>query len=270
MGDKILPHGIFEIYKDFKGRLFTQSLLQPAKSHFAERIVKSEGKDYREWDPKRSKLAASVKNGCSNTGIRKNDVILYLGASHGYTPSYVSDMVGKDGLIFALDLAPTVLRDLVFLGEDRKNIVPIFADANHPELYIDKVCQVDVVYQDLAQRNQAEIFLKNCELFLKEGGFGLLAVKAKSIDVKRKSKDIFVEVRDLIEKKFIVVDFRDLEPFEKDHCMIIIKKKEPLISPNSKKNGTSSSSSNSNNKPKEISIREKIKSKINTKMRYKK
>jgi len=259
MGNKILPHGIFEIYRDFKGRkLYTQSLLQPAKSHFAERIIRSEGKDYREWEPTRSKLAASVKNGCSNTGIRKGDVILYLGASHGYTPSYVSDMVGKDGLIFALDLAPQVLRDLVFLSVDRKNIVPILADANHPEEYVDKVCQVDVVYQDLAQRNQAEIFLKNCELFLKDGGFGLFAVKAKSIDVKRRSKDLFLEMRDLVEKKFMVVDFRDLSPHEKDHCMIIIKKKAPLSSPNKKSDSKISD---------KIKI---IKSNIKAKKRYKK
>ena len=134
-------------------------------------------------------------------------------------------MVGKEGLIFGIDPAPRVVRDAVFLAEKRKNIVPILADANHTEEYAGRICLADVVYQDIAQRNQAEIFLQNCKLFLKAGGYGLLAVKARSIDVKRRSKEIFEEVRKMIEKEHTVIDYRILEPFEKDHCMIIIKKK---------------------------------------------
>lgn len=226
MRRRIEPHNIFEIYRDNRKKLYTKSLLKPAKSHFAERIFKQDDGEFREWEPKRSKLAAAVRNGCPNTGIRKDYIILYLGASHGFTCSFVSDMVGKDGLIFALDHSPQVLRDLVFLSIDRKNIVPILADVNHLETYSDKVCQVDVVFQDVSQRNQADIFIKNCKMFLKEDGFGLIAVKARSIDVKKESKIIFQEVRDQIEKDFTIVDFRDLAPHEKDHCMIIVKKKK--------------------------------------------
>ena len=169
-------------------------------------------------------MAATIMKGCTNAGIRKGDVVLYLGASHGYTCSFVSDMVGSEGLIFGIDPAPRVVRDLVFLSQERKNIVPVLADANHIEEYLDRVCLADIVYQDVAQRNQSEIFIKNCEQFLKKGGYGLLAIKARSIDVKRKSKVIFNEIRRELEKKFTVIDFKVLEPFEKDHCMIIVKK----------------------------------------------
>jgi len=220
---KIKPHKIFEVYAGAKGRrIFTKSIV-PRKAPFGERIIKDKGIEYREFDPRRSKLAAAIMKGCTNAGIRKKDVILYLGASHGFTCSFVSDIVGKEGLIFGIDPAPRVVRDLVFLSMERKNIVPILADANHIEEYLDKVCLVDVVYQDIAQRNQAEIFIKNCKRFLKKGGYGLLAVKARSIDIKRKSKSIFNEVRRELEKEFTVIDFRSLEPFEKDHCMIIVK-----------------------------------------------
>lgn len=218
---KLKPHKIFEIYTD-RRRIYTKSI--SSGSHFDERIVKEKGAEYREFDPRRSKLAAAIVKGCTNAGIRKNDVVLYLGASHGYTCSFVSDMVGKEGLIFGIDPAPRVVRDLVFLSEKRKNIVPMLADANHIEEYSDKVCLADVVYQDIAQRNQAEIFIKNCKRFLKKGGYGLLAVKARSVDVKRKPKSIFNEVRMELEKEFTVIDFRVLEPFEKDHCMIIVKR----------------------------------------------
>jgi len=223
MTRNIQPHKIFEVYDN--GRNIYTKNLTPGKIYFEERVVR-EGKDeYREFDPFRSKLASTIIKGCTNIGIRKGDVVLYLGSSHGYTVSFLSDIVGKEGLIFALDLAPRVMRDLIFLAEDRKNIVPVLADANHTENYITRVCQADIVYQDVSQRNQAEIFMSNCDLFLKPGGYGLLSVKAKSIDIKRKPNDIFISIRKQLEQQFTVIDYRVLEPFERDHCMIIVKKK---------------------------------------------
>lgn len=218
----LIPHKIFELYTDGRN-LFTKSLA-PGKVHFDERIWREQGSEFREFDPTRSKLSAMVLKGCTNIGIRKNDVILYLGASHGYTISYVSDIVGSEGLIFGIDPAPRVMRDLTFLAEERKNIVPLLADANHPDEYVPRVSSVDIVYQDISQRNQADIFIRNCNLFLKKGGYGLLAVKARSIDIKLKPKFIFEEMRKQMEKLFTVIDYRILEPFEKDHCMIIVKK----------------------------------------------
>ncbi len=221
---RLHPHPIFELYRDPSGRrIYTKSLL-PGKTPFDENVIKDQGMEYREFDPTRSKLAAMVLKGCTNVGIRKGDIVLYLGSSHGYTISFVSDMVEKEGLIFGIDPAPRVMRDLVFLSEERTNIVPLLADANHPETYQDKICLADVVYQDVAQRNQADIFIRNCRLFLKKGGYGLLAVKAKSIDVRRKPKEIFEETRKQLENVFTVIDYRILEPWQKDHCMIIVKK----------------------------------------------
>ena len=219
---KLQPHKIFEIYSDGR-RIYTKNL-QPGKIHFEEKVFHYQGEEYREFDPLRSKLAAMIQKGCTNVGIRKRDVILYLGSSHGFTVSFVSDMVGREGLIFALDPAPRVMRDLVFLAEQRTNIVPLLADANHPDEYVDKVSQVDIVYQDISQRNQAEMFIRNCALFLKKGGYGLLAVKARSIDVRRRPKELFEETRKTLEKIFTVIDYRILEPFQRDHCMIVVKK----------------------------------------------
>ncbi|MBI2666750.1 fibrillarin-like rRNA/tRNA 2'-O-methyltransferase [Candidatus Woesearchaeota archaeon] len=218
------PHIIFELYQDGR-RLYTKNAFPGTKASFDEIITREGKEEYREFDPTRSKLAAAVVKGAGNVGIRKGNLVLYLGASHGYTPSFVSDMIGREGMIFAVDPAPRVVRDLVFLAEQRKNIAPILADANHPEEYEKRILSVDVVYQDVAQRNQAEIFLRNCKLFLKSGGYGLLAVKARSIDAKKSSRQIFEETRRILEKEMQVVDFRILDPLEKDHCMIVVKKK---------------------------------------------
>ncbi|MFH2020492.1 MAG: fibrillarin-like rRNA/tRNA 2'-O-methyltransferase [archaeon] len=212
--------------QDRRGRikLFTPNLT-PGQVFFDEDTEKFGDVEYRNIDPRRSKLAAAIINEISQIGIREGDTILYLGASHGYTPSYVSDIVGEKGIIFALDFAPRVVRDLVFLCEKRKNLFPIMADANQPKLYASRILPVDVVYMDVAQRNQAEIFLKNCKLFLKSGGFGLLAVKSRSIDITRTPKQIYSEVRTKLEKEITVVDSRILDPYEKDHCMFVCKKK---------------------------------------------
>lgn len=219
----IRPHKVFELYHDGKGRLYTQSLV-PGLAPFGERLVKEEGKEYREFDTTRSKLAAAIAKGCTNVGIRRGSIILYLGVAHGFTASFISDIIGETGLLFGIDPAPRVIRDFVFLAQQRKNLVPILADANHPEQYLGRACAADIVYQDVAQRNQEDIFLRNCYLYLKKGGYGLLAIKARSIDIKRRPRDIFEEIRKKLEKSMTVIDYRILEPLEKDHAMIIVKK----------------------------------------------
>jgi len=194
----------------------------PKERFFNEEIEIYKGEEYRLFDPKRSKLAAGLAKGLSQIGIKEDSYILYLGASHGYTCSFLSDIC-TSGFIFAVDFAPRVVRDLVFLCEKRKNIAPILADAAQPETYAHRIMQVDILYQDVAQRNQAEIFLNNCR-FLTKGGFGLLAVKSRSIDITKKPKQIYHEVRKKLDKEVTVVDFKVLDPFEKDHCMFVIKK----------------------------------------------
>ena len=215
---------VFEVYIDYRKRLYTVNLV-PGKKVYDEKLVKEKGIEYREWNARRSKLAAAILKGSTNIFIRKGSVVLYLGCSYGTTPSHVSDIVGKDGFVFALDFAPRVMRDMVFVCEDRKNIAPILGNAHNPSSYADKVSMVDVVYQDIAQRDQVEIFIKNVRTFLKKEGHCLLAVKARSVDVTRKPKAIFAEVRQKLEKEMVIIDSRNLEPYEMDHCMFICKMK---------------------------------------------
>jgi len=216
----------FRVYRRGAGRksLYFTASIYPGYKGFDERIEKHDGKEYREVEPQRSKLCAGIAKNLSQTGIKEGNLVLYLGASHGYTPSFVSDIVGKQGFVFCVDIAARSTRDLVFVCEERKNMMPILEDAFHPERF-PEIPQVDVVYQDIAQRNQLEIFLKNCDKFLKSGGFGVLALKARSIDVAKKPKDIFMQTRKELEKKMSIVDYRELDPFEKDHALFVVKKK---------------------------------------------
>jgi len=208
-----------------KRRTLLTKNLAKGRSVYGERLVKDGKDEYREWDPHKSKLGAALHKGVSQMGIRPDNIILYLGCASGTTPSHVSDIVGNGGFVYALDFAPRVLRQIVRVCEQRPNMVPILADANKPETYFHQVGMVDAVFQDIAQKDQVGIFLKNCDMYLKHGGFALLSVKARSIDVTKKPKQIFRMVREQLENKITIVDYKELEPFEKDHCMYICKKK---------------------------------------------
>lgn len=218
---------IFEMKTKRGMRLFTKSLY-PSFKGFEETVIKKDGQTFREVDPERSKLFAGVAKGVSQIGMRDGSFVLYLGASHGYTPSFVSDVIGKDGKVICIDVAPRVVRDLIFLCEKRENMLPILANCREPETYKEFVPEkVDVVFQDIAQQDQLNIFLKNCDAYLREGGFGLLALKARSVDVTKKPALIFKEVFDELQrtKGYVIVDKRELAPLEKDHILFVVKKK---------------------------------------------
>ena len=207
-----------------RGRLYTINLVK-GKKVYGEKLVKQKGTEYREWDTRRSKLAAAIKKNIKQIGFKPGNVVLYLGSASGTTTSHVSDIIGLGGLIFAVEFAPRVMRDLMFMCNDRKNIAPILADANKPQDYEDKVCMVDFVFQDIAQKHQAEIFLKNCDLFLKDKGLAIIAVKSRSIDITKRPQQIYKMVENKLKEKMEIIDFKTLDPFERDHCVFLCKRK---------------------------------------------
>lgn len=217
----------YEIFEEKKKRrtLLTKNLL-PGEKVYGEKLIRENGVEYREWNPYKSKPAAAIMKGLNQFGLKPGDKVLYLGASSGTTVSHFSDIVGKEGMIFALDFAPRVVRDLVRLCEKRPNLAPLLEDANKPDTYKDKIIYpVDFLFQDIAQKNQAEIFAKNIDVFLKKGGYALLAVKARSIDITKKPKSIFNQVKSFLRERFEIVDYRELAPFEKDHAFFVCKKR---------------------------------------------
>ena len=148
--------------------------------------------------------------------------ILYLGAATGTTVSHISDIT-KDGIIYAVENSPIAVKKLIKLCEKRGNIIPIYEDANHPERYSIIVSNIDIIYQDISQRNQAEIFSLNIKRYLKKGGYGIIMVKARSIDISLKPKKAYDLVSSYLEKKgFNVEEKVDLSPYVKDHMAILI------------------------------------------------
>ena len=85
--------------------------------------------------------------------------------------------------------------------------------------------KTDLVYCDVAQPTQSELFMKNMNMFAKEDGMGLLMLKARSIDVVQKPKKIFkIEEKKLKEKGFKIIEKVKLEPYEKDHLAFLVEK----------------------------------------------
>ncbi|HIP16616.1 MAG TPA: fibrillarin-like rRNA/tRNA 2'-O-methyltransferase [Methanothermococcus okinawensis] len=201
-------------------KIGTKSLI-PSKRVYGEKIVKIEGVEYRIWNPSKSKLAAAILKGLKVMPIKRGSKVLYLGASAGTTPSHVADIVEYTP-VYSVEFSPRIMREFLEVCRDRTNLIPILGDANLPNTYSNIVEMVDVIYEDVAQVNQAEILIKNARWFLKEGGYGIIAIKARSIDVVKDPKEIFKEQKEiLIEGGFKIVDEVDIEPFEKDHVLMV-------------------------------------------------
>ena len=215
---------IFTIIRGDTKQLATKNLV-PGISVYGEKLVEFEGDEYRLWDAHRSKLGAMVLKKF-DIPIAKDSRVLYLGAASGTTVSHVSDIV-PEGIVYAVEFSTRTMRDLVQLCDKRPNIIPILADAGKPYLYAHIVETVDVIFQDIAQPNQAEIAALNAKQFLKKDGPLMLAIKARSIDTVVSPKKIFKEEVRKLERDFSVgfevLKMHELTPYHEDHLGLVAK-----------------------------------------------
>jgi fibrillarin-like pre-rRNA processing protein len=155
-------------------------------------------------------------------GLSKESRIRYLGAATGTTVSHISDIV-RDGVVYAVEVSPRSMRQLLLLCESRDNIMPILGDAARPKSYSSLVEPVDLLYQDVAQRNQAEIASLNSARYLKKGGTLILMIKSRSIDVTLSPQDVCRSEIDKL-KGLEVLHTIDLLPYHHDHRAVVAKK----------------------------------------------
>jgi len=208
---------------DGQRRLATENYVE-GNQVYGEKLYRKGGTEYRVWDPFRSKLAAALTIGLDVFPIKKGTKVLYLGASTGTTVSHVSDIVDHNGMIFAVEHASRVARDFLDrVAAHRKNIIPILQDARHPEQYFSIYGKVDVVYSDIAQPDQTDIAISNCKMFLKDGGYLFMTIKARSIDVTQSPRKIIGEEIRKLEGRFTVIQSMDLQPYDKDHAMVVAR-----------------------------------------------
>ena len=216
--------GLYQIKIDKKKRLVTKNIV-PGTSVYGEKLIKVDNDEYRVWDPHRSKFAAAFLSGMKKLPQLRNQKILYLGVSTGTTSSHFSDMIGN-GIIYGIEFSPKVMRKFYRLAEQRKNLVPILADARRPEEYSSFVLEVDLIYQDVAQPDQATIFGRNADSYLKPGGFGVLAIKSQSINVALDPEEIFSSQIEELSSNFglELLEKSDIDKYEKKHAVVVVKK----------------------------------------------
>ncbi|MCD6511944.1 MAG: fibrillarin-like rRNA/tRNA 2'-O-methyltransferase [Thaumarchaeota archaeon] len=212
-------------FEDGSRRPATKNLVKGDRV-YGERLVYLDGEEYRLWNPYRSKLSAALLKGLKQMPIREGTKVLYLGASTGTTVSHVSDLVGDEGIVFAVEVSPRVMREFIErVAKKRGNVVPILEDARKPLEYPSVFTKVDVVYCDVAQADQTEIAIENSKVYLRRHGYLMLIVKARSIDVTKKPSFIFErEVEKLKRSGFEIIQIVSLEPYDKDHALILARR----------------------------------------------
>src|SRR5580658_1477287 len=195
---------------------------RPGEKVYGEDLRVADGVEYRRWDPFRSKLAALLAKGAPADLWSEVGSALYLGAAHGTTVSHLADM-WPDAEIFAVEKSPTSFAPLLALARRRANLLPLLADAQLPERYQADVGEVDVLYQDVAQRNQAAIFVENAAACLAKKGVGILMLKVRSVTQRGSSASVVKEARGELREAGLEVRAEvALHPFSKEHVALVV------------------------------------------------
>jgi len=208
---------------DDRGFLWTRNSV-PGQKVYGERLRAFKGTEYRDWNPHRSKVAALLRLMPDAPWLDPSKDVLYLGASTGTTVSHLADVLRPESLLYAVEFSPRSVRDLLWNLESRQNVVPVLDDAGKPERYAGYIDRpVGALVQDVAQRHQVEIFLRNLP-FLARDGVGYLFVKARSIDVARPLAEIYADVeRSLKAAGVRIVGAVDMDPFHREHRAFVVR-----------------------------------------------
>ncbi len=226
MKPKEVFRGVYEV-EDEEGRHIATLSIAPGSLVYGEKIIRVGGAEYRVWNPYRSKIAAAILKGLKNFFLEPGWRILYLGAASGTTVSHVSDIVGLEGVVYAVEVAHRPFRDFVEkVSEKRRNVVPILADARSVFEYGWLLQEVDTVYCDIAQPDEVNIAVMNADAFLKRNGFLAIALKASSVDSTRKASETFRDEEAKLEAtgRYRIEEVVDIEPYAMMHELIVSRK----------------------------------------------
>lgn len=135
--------------------------------------------------------------------------------------SHCSDVVGPEGIVYAVEFSHRPGRDLVNMAKKRTNVIPIIEDARHPQRYRMLVGMCDTIFADVAQPDQARIVALNAQHFLKPGGNFIISIKANCIDSTVPAEAVFArEIKKLQQEQFKPAEQLTLEPYERDHAIV--------------------------------------------------
>lgn len=169
------------------------------------------------------KLQAYERAGGEGFELSPDQPVLYLGAAQGGRAARIADRV-PEASVLAVEKSPVASLSLVDEARQRDNLVPYVGDARRPATYAPLVPRLGLVFQDVAQPDQVDIFLANLHRFAPDRAY--LALKAPSVAVDRPPEQVFEQARERIEDQARVREVVDLEPYHEDHAMIVAEPDE--------------------------------------------
>jgi len=179
-------------------------------------IRKSTG--WEVWNPYHSKLSAYLIAGGKNWPFKKDSRVLYLGSAEGNTVSYLGE-VCKTNTITAVEISPVAMAELLVLAKEKENIIPCLCDAHFPEKYRIQANNPEIIYQDIAQNDQVDIFIRNCDYFKPKHAFLML----KSQSISKLNEDIFKITKKRLSEIFEKVEIVNISKWAKGHSAYYMK-----------------------------------------------
>ncbi len=144
--------------------------------------------------------------------FQKNSKILYLGSAEGNTISYLSEIC-LTNTITAVEISAVAMAELLVLAQVKENIIPCLNDAHFPEKYRIQANNPDIIYQDIAQNDQVDIFIRNCNYFKPKSAFLML----KTQSISGKNKTIFEDTKMKLNEIFENVEIININKWAKGH-----------------------------------------------------
>jgi fibrillarin-like pre-rRNA processing protein len=200
------------------GRLYTKNST-PGWALSRERLQMLDGSEYREWDPYRSKLSAYLECGGKRFPFDEFSRTLYLGAASGTTASHIAD-ISPAGKVYCIEKAFAPFSRLARVCSLHDNMVPVMCDASRPESYEMLVENPQILYQDIAQKDLIEIFIRNAHHFPSLEHF-FVVVKSRSVDSGADPAAVFSSSARRLKEEFgCQVEVVDISAFERDHAVL--------------------------------------------------
>ena len=99
-------------------------------------------------------------------------------------------------------------------------------NANFPENYAKSIfTDIDLIYQDVAQPNQADIAIANANYYLNDSGILIIAIKSQSIDSITKPEIVFKEEKRKLEHAgYSVIESINIHKYAAHHIILIVQK----------------------------------------------
>lgn len=181
--------------------------------------------EYRVWDIFYSKLGALIENGIQNIFMKPGSRVLCLGAGNDSfsTISHISDLVGKDGTVYAVEISEIKGLNIKNMAKKRENLTPIINDAKKPYNYKNLISDlVDCIYVDISSEDLASIISINAGFFLKNKG-GFICVindNNENSNLKSQVSKFDEQIKLLREYNLYVKEFISLESFAKGYAIV--------------------------------------------------